>query len=355
MKPPATKHTGVLSLRTLGRGFWLGIIASLALHALLLSTGHFQMPQWEDEDVVLEARLEPAEFKAVALPEPEVAPEAAPAPPPPAPTVVQPPPAAAPVVIPVPVPVPATAEPAPQPQPQPPAPQTPPIPDPPQAAPTQTARSLKSLPRQIEIVFELNGMLSGRQTHRWQRDGQRYTLETEGEVTGLAGLFVRGKLTQTSQGHIGNAGLMPEHYMMQRLSGKKETLRFDYDANIIEASRVDPNRGKKTIELPLMTGAQDPLSSIYQLAMAAQDDGEGLIVAAGAKRIKGYPYRVLGTTSLETALGNLKTLHVTRSGDTSGNVQLWLSPEHHYLPVKVTFTDDEGTEWVLEATRIRTD
>jgi hypothetical protein len=350
VKPPATKRTGVLSLRTLGRGFWLGISASLALHVLLLATGRFQMPRWEDE-VVLEARIEPVEFKAVRLPKPEVVAEAAPTPPPPSPSPAQAPSSAmAPSVTTVPAPAPVSSEIAPPLQPQPPVPQPPPASNPPPAATTQAAQSLKSLPRQIEIVFELNGMLSGRQTHRWQREGSRYKLETEGEVTGLAGLFVRGKLTQASQGRIGDTGLMPERYDMQRISGKKETLRFDYEAGIIEA-----NNGKKTVELPLLTGAQDPLSSIYQLAMAAQDDGEGLIVAAGTKRIKGYPYRVLGMESLDTALGNLKALHVTRSGDSgTGGVHLWLSPVHHYLPVRVSYIDDEGTEWVLVATRVTT-
>lgn len=342
-----------MTIRTLGRGFWLGIIASFLLHALLFSSGSFQIPKWHD-DVMLEARLEPVEFKAVSLPKPEVTSEAVPAAPSllptPATPSAEPAPAIAtplataiemPVVPPVTTPVPEATPPT--------------VPDKPASTPTQTARSLKTLPTRIEIVFELNGMLSGRQTHRWHRDGQRYSLKTEGEVTGLASLFVRGKLSQISEGKIGNLGLMPEYYEMQRLSGKKETLKFDYDNNVIEASRIDA-KGKRTTELPLLTSAQDPLSAIYQLAMAAQEDSDGLIVTAGAKRIKGYPYRVLGTEKINTALGALNALHVVRAGDTgNGGMHLWLSPEYHYLPVKVTYVDEDGTEWVLQTTRIRTE
>jgi hypothetical protein len=215
--------------------------------------------------------------------------------------------------------------------------------------------NLNTLPSRIEIVFKLDGMLSGRQTHRWQHDGKHYQLETEAEVTGLAGLFLRGKLTQTSNGKIGSSGLMPEHYSMQRLSGKRETLDFDYESNLIAATRTDAKRGTRSLELPLLTGAQDPLSAIYQLAMTARDDREGLIVAAGAKRIKGYPYRVLGTERLDTPLGILDALRVTRAGEATGGMQLWLSPKHYHLPIKIIYTDDDGTEWVLEASRIKTD
>ena len=354
MNSPTKKRAGVMTVRTLGRGFWLGIIASFLLHALLFSSGSLQVPRWRDE-VILEARLEPLEFKAVSLPKPELISEAVPASPShrltpttpatavaePAPVIDLPPPTPAemPVASPVIPPLPEAA--------------TPTVPDKSATTPTQVARSLKTLPSRIEIVFELNGMLSGRQTHRWHRDGQRYSLETEGEVTGLASLFVRGKLSQISRGQIGNNGLMPEYYEMQRLSGKKEILRFDYDGNLIEASRLDA-KGKRTLELPLLSGAQDPLSSIYQLAMAAQDDGDGVIVAAGAKRIKGYAYHVLGTEKIDTALGALNALHVLRAGDSGkGGMHLWLSPGHHYLPVKVTYVDEDGTEWVLETTRIK--
>lgn len=343
-----------MTVRTLGRGFWLGITGSFLLHALLFSSGSFQIPHWSDE-AILEARLEPVEFKAVSLPKPAVVSETIPASPNPRPTPATP-------ATPVTEPAPTTIPPPPTPAELPAAPSaipalpeaaTPTVPDKPASTPTQAARSLKTLPARIEIVFELNGMLSGRQTHRWHRDGQRYSLETEGEVTGLASLFVRGKLTQISHGKIGNSGLMPEYYEMQRLSGKKEILRFDYDSNLIEASRLDA-KGKRTLELPLLSGAQDPLSSIYQLAMAAQDDGDGFIVAAGTKRIKGYAYHVLGTEKIDTALGVLNALHVVRAGDSSkGGMHLWLSPGHHYLPVKVTYVDENDTEWVLETTRIK--
>ena len=346
-----------MTLRTLGRGFWLGILASLLLHGVLLSNGGFRLPVWQDAPV-LEARLESAEFKSVPLPTTEILAEPAAVKPTPvaettAPTAPEPvvpptspgapPPASTPLV----AVKPNTIE-----APPPPPPIAPPADA--QATLTESARNLKSLPAQLEIEFELNGMVSGRQSHRWQRSGARYTLETEGEVTGLASLFVRGKLTQTSQGKIGALGLMPESYETRHLTGKQENLKFDYDNNQIESTRIDNKHGKRTQVLPLLTGAQDPLSAIYQLAMVAQDDKDGLIVAAGAKRVKGYAYRVLGSEKLETSLGAVTALHVTRTGE-GGNrdMHLWLSSTHHYLPIKISYVDDDGKEWVLQATRIR--
>lgn len=343
-----------------GRGFWIGLTLSIVLHLLVLASKGFQLPQWHDENPVIEARLEQVEPKPAFLPEPKHAstvPQAAvkPVAPPPATTASgavpsQPVPvhpvdtsASSPEQAPAPTITPQAAPPL----------STAPVPsmaERPYSTLEQASAHLQSLPARIDIVFELSGLLSGRQTHHWRHDGQHYSLETEGEVTGLVSLFVRGKLTQQSLGSIGQAGLQPDHYEMQRLSGKKETLDFDYPAN-----QIVGNNGKRSYELPLMTGAQDPLSSIYQLAMAAQGGNAGVIVAATSKHVRGYPYQSLGMETLDTALGTIQALHVVRGGNTGEHgMDLWLSPQHHYLPVRVRYVDDDGREWTLNAVRIDT-
>lgn len=351
------KRSGVMSLRKVGRAFWIGLAASLALHAFILAKGRF--PQAVPADPTpIEARLEPEEFEALPAIKPEALGEA----PPPAANEPSPSTAAAPE------PAPAAAEPPVVAAATPAAPQSaqpstdepaPPLskaePPPASAQPntllTQAAQRLRNLPAHVEIVYELKGMLSGRQTHTWQQTGERYSLETVAEATGLTSLFMSGQLIQRSRGHIGALGLMPDRYEMLRPTGKNESLKFDYDANIIESTRTDSKRGARTLELPLMTGAQDPLSAIYQLAMAARGGKDGFIVAASSKRVKGYPYRMLGTETLRTPLGEMKTLHVARAGDSS-DTHLWLAPERDSLPVKVSFIDEDGTEWVMEAVSI---
>ncbi len=366
MSPPSQRR-GYLTLHTVGRAFWIGLAASLALHAFFLAKGKFPQALLDDSPP-LEARLEPEAFDAVKLPEPEPVSEAA-APPPPRPAPEPPPQQAAPEPPPqqaAPEPFPdlpvipqdaPPAPPAPAAQPAPPLPQAepPPASAQPYALLTQAAERIRNLPPRVEIVYELKGMLSGRQTHRWERSGQRYTLEAVSEATGLTSLFLGGQLIQKSSGRIGALGLMPDLYEIQRPSGKNETLEFKYADNLIESSRADPRRGTRTRQLPILPGAQDPLSSIYQLAMAAQDGKDGLIVAASSKKVQGYPYRMLGTEILRTPLGEMKTFHVTRAGDPGkSDTHLWLAPDRHALPVKVSFVDDEGTEWVLEAVSIRT-
>ncbi len=353
-----------MNLRTAGRAFWIGLAVSLALHAFFLAKGKFPQAKL-DTSPPLEARL--ADEAAEALP--PLAPEPVePSPPPLAKT---------PVPEPAPAPVPESAEPArpdaephaaplalpqeaaPMPQAEPLLPLSGAEPPPPSAQPharlVDAAEHIRSLPARIEIVYELKGMLSGRQTHVFQRSGQRYTLEAVAEATGLAGLFVSGQLVQKSSGRIGELGLMPERYEIQRPSGKNETLAFDYAGNVVESRRTDARRGTRTLELPLLTGVQDPLSSIYQLAMAAQDGKDGLIVAASAKKVQGYPYRMLGAETVNTPLGEMMAFHVTRAGDAgSSDTHLWLAPERHALPVRIRYVDEDGTEWVLEAVSIKT-
>lgn len=355
MSSPSPRH-GVMSLRTVGRAFWIGLAISLALHVFFLAEGKF--PTTRPDAPALEARLETEEFEALPQPAPDNSGESAAAPveeaipfqPAPESALGAPPPPAASLAGP--------EESAPLlPEASPPPPETtaesPPSSAQPHTVLTQAAQHIRSLPARVEIVYELKGMLSGRQTHVWTQSGQRYSLEAVAEATGLTSLFLSGRLTQKSSGRVGALGLMPEHYEIQRGPGRKESLEFDYAGNAIQSVRTDPRRGARTLSLPLLTGAQDPLSSIYQLAMAAQGGQDGLIVAASSKRVKGYPYRVLGTETLKTRLGEIKALHVVRAGDTS-DTHLWLAPEKHALPVRVSYIDEDGAEWVLEAVSIKT-
>lgn len=361
--PPCS---GVMTLRTLGRGFWIGLVGSIGLHAALLSTGTFTVPKLTGPRII-EARLETIAPDTDSPSIPELVAKTT------RPPTPSRPPATDPVAEPAPpeeqtsqseggesiaeaprhtaseneAQAPAAAPPLSEIEPPPPGSR-------PHAMLSHAASTLKELPRHIEIVYQLKGMVSGRQTQIWRREDQRYTIESSSEATGLAAIFLSGQIIQKSSGHIGPLGLVPERYDMQRLNGKKEILLFRHGDNVIEASRIDSKKGKRTTELPLLTGAQDPLSSIFQLAMVAREDGEGVIVAAGAKRVKGYPYRTLGAETIQTSLGQLQTLHVTRAGDSDkGAVHLWLSIEQRHLPVKITYTDDDGTEWVLEAVSLK--
>lgn len=351
MNPP-TERRGVMSLRTVGRAFWIGLAISLALHVLFLAEGTFPRA-WMDSAPELEARLEPLELESLPQPQPEGTDKAAAAPAgheaPPQPALQPvPPPAAE-----TPPPEAAAIPPAETPQPPPAAETEPAAPSAqPHAILAQAAQRIRSLPAHVEIVYELKGVLSGRQTHVWEQSGQRYSLEAVAQATGLTSLFVSARITQRSSGRIGQLGLMPEHYEIERGPGRKESLEFDYAGNAIESIRTDSRRGTRTLSMPLLTGAQDPLSSIYQLAMAAQSSNDGLIVAAGSKRVKGYPYRMLGTETLRTPLGEMKTLHVARAGEPS-DTHLWLAPEKYSLPVRVSYTDEDGTQWVLEAVSIK--
>ncbi len=355
---PAGERRGFPALRSAGRAFWFGLAVSLVLHAFFIVGARFPKAQFVDTPP-LEARLEPKELEAAPQPEPEIASEPAPpAPPRPQPE-TQPNPGPA-------EPLAGASEPPIQPPPDEPAPPAPepvlPLPDaeapPPSAQPhallSQAAQRIRNLPEHIEIVYELRGLLSGRLTHTWQQSGERYMLETVAEATGLASLFMGGRLIQKSSGRIGPLGLMPERYETRRPGGKQEGLEFDYVANVIASTRIDAKHGTRTLELPLLTGAQDPLSAIYQLALVARDDQDGLIVAASSKKVKGYPYRTLGAETLSTPLGELETLHVARAGDAEkSGTHLWLAPEQHSLPVKVSYVDEDGMEWVLEAVSIK--
>ena len=76
---------------------------------------------------------------------------------------------------------------------------------------------LNALPPRLNLRFQVNyGLASGEQTLQWVNEGERYTLVSVAEATGLAGMFYRGRFVQTSRGRMTPYGLQPEEFWDQR-------------------------------------------------------------------------------------------------------------------------------------------
>ena len=322
------------------------LLVSLALHLGLVFSPPIALPETH-APTVLEARLE-----NVAPPPPLAIPKAQPKPrsKPRLKSQSHPVARAEPFVPP--------AESQPQPEPpaaiQPPASDEPAIREPaPPLAPAQT-----TLPLRAELRYTLfkgegdGGLKVGKVVQTWKRDGDSYALTSTAEATGVFWLFFSGQHIQTSQGRITAAGLQPDSFSAQRGSAeKRDAARFDWAGQTLH---LDSEGRESTAKL--VPGALDMLSFIYQFAFFLPESDDITINLTNGRKLDTYHYRLIAEESLETPLGILKTLHLTKlhlPGE--DGTEIWLGMDYHYLPVKIRQIDKKGDSAEQVITEIRYD
>ena len=315
-----------------GRPLWLGLAVSAALHAALFATDALEWPRAQVAlaPPPIELELQEAAPQPVALP-----PKAAPAPVrPPRPAKPRPPapPEASPVLAGVPV-----------------EPVQAPLPAEPAAAPAEAPPPLNPLPRRIDIEYRLSvGPASGRQTLVWISDGDAYTVTSVAEATGLTRMFYSGRFVQTSRGRVTPRGLQPLEFWDQR-GDKRSSASFDAANGTV---MVNPAKGAPR-HFAHDGAVQDALSLFFQLALTAPPpDGQLTFEVFNGKRLREYVYEVRGEETLSTPLGDLRTLHLARLGDTDGRFEAWLAIDRYYLPVRVLRVEDSGPEGELTISSI---
>ncbi|MDT3705955.1 MAG: DUF3108 domain-containing protein [Thiobacillus sp.] len=323
------------------RPLWAGVAASVLLHALVLGGVNWTLPQWQDASPfsTIEARLlpPPAPVRPASparLPEPPRPKPVAPPAPPPAPAAPE-------VVVEArPIPEVVEAEPVAVPEPEAPEPEAAEQPAPVPAA--EEPPPLNPLPRRIDMEYRISiGPASGRQNLVWVNEGERYTVTSVTAATGFASLIYSGRFVQTSSGQVTPRGLVPQAFWDQR-GDKHSSARFDQGQ-----LTLTPSSGAiRHFAYP--DGVQDTLSLLFQLALTAPPpEGPIAYTVFNGKKLRDYAYEVRGETTLETALGPLRTLHLARRMSSDGRFEVWLAIDRHYLPVRVLRVDDSGVEGEL--------
>jgi hypothetical protein len=313
---------------------------SLAVHLALMLGPQVSLPVNLAPAPVLEARLSPPPSAKLITPKPPRAakPKPAPVKKPPAPVVEA---AAAPEIQPHAAPSPAVA-------PEPAAPASPTV------APEPPAPALPAMPQRVTTRFTLfkgqNGLSVGRAEQVWALDGERYTISSVAEASGLFSLFASGKFVQESRGEITPAGLRPANYRVERGkggAGKTDTAEFDWNAMTLTLAS---GGSKQTLKLP--EGTQDLLSFMYQLAFAPPQSSAVKLQMTNGRKLDSYAYWVV-EEALETPMGVLNTLHLGKHREAGEkDTEVWLAADYHYLPVKISQLDKDGDGLVLLANEI---
>jgi hypothetical protein len=182
---------------------------------------------------------------------------------------------------------------------------------------------------------------SGTSEVAWRRDGASYQVSAE---TFLNALIARvAVMRSTSEGAVTEDGIVPRRMLEKRMGRAETATHFDLEGKRITFSRSERN-------VPLAVGAQDRASLPFQLAGIARADSAqlsaGVEIQVGSERdASPYAFVVAGEETIDTPMGRVETWRLTRApraGSYSARLDIWLAPQHGWMPVQVRSMEANG-------------
>ena len=183
----------------------------------------------------------------------------------------------------------------------------------------------------------------------WQQDSQTYSLAVK------VSLVFFGDFVFTSTGKIDEYGIAPELYREQRGSRGDRVVTLMRDQGVVSFSM-----NKELATLP--PGTQDRFSILFQLAgLVTGDpavDAQGVardIPIASIDKVETWTFLSLGDEVIQQNNRDYKARHFVRKPRDEGDnrrVEVWLSENDHYLPIRMRQTEANGTTYELLANQI---
>ena len=209
-------------------------------------------------------------------------------------------------------------------------------PRPPRAKPTPF--NADGLPGSTKLVYKVLAnkfpyTLSGELV--WRQAGQQY------QASLSFGAFGQSR-TQTSRGHIGPNGLEPERFSDKFRS--EVAAHFNWSQGKVSFSANTP-------DAPLLSGAQDRLSVLVQLAALVAGAPQQFPAATtltlqtvGPRDADLWLFTVGNMEALELPGGSVQGLKLTRNPrqQYDQQVDIWLAPSLGYLPARIRILEANG-------------
>jgi hypothetical protein len=158
-----------------------------------------------------------------------------------------------------------------------------------------------------------------------------------------------GLLDLRSSGSLQAFGIAPERYV-ERIEIANRELRAEFDWSTRIVAFTGRGAGQPA---GFLDGTQDPLSLQFHLPLLAQAYPSRFIAGAeisfpiARRGMETYVFRVEGYEAVRIGDKDLKALKVDRrrGPEASRRVEIWMSPEHQWLPVRLRFTDTNDEVW----------
>jgi hypothetical protein len=213
------------------------------------------------------------------------------------------------------------------------------------------AGAFAAVPARVEITYAvfMGSMKIGEGRDVFQHDGRTYRVVSESKTAGVAALLYRLNIRRESQGRVTRAGLRPRAFSEERNGKAKRSAAFDWERK--QATLVD---GDSSQTVPLPHNSWDSTSFGYNFAFVPPEASELAAHLTDGRRLREYRYAVLGREKLDTELGALETLHVKRlqGPEDKRAFDVWLAVDQHNMPVRIRYTEKDGTVFDSVATKI---
>ena len=204
---------------------------------------------------------------------------------------------------------------------------------------------------EFDVRTQIDGSAEGKATISYDViENMQYRIRWLTKGTGVMALLYP-ELLQTSDGEVTKSGLQPNNYLYQFGSkvDKMRSANFDWQSKKVNLQTA---KGSKTEDLP--EGTQDLLSFMYQFMHVPPLQHMQVPIVNG-KKLRIYDYSFEGEEQVNSALGELKTIHILHSGSTEEEkTELWLAIDYQYVPIKIRKIDSDGSVVEMLATRIST-
>ena len=172
-----------------------------------------------------------------------------------------------------------------------------------------------------------------------------YTYRSRSWPVRWVGWFLKDRLSETSQGKIGESGIQPVSYHYQRSGGSREreaSLAFDWEQGIVE-NDVEESRWK--MEIP--PGTLDKLVSQLGMMLALSKGKTDITfkIADGGK-LKDYRFAKVGEETLQLPAGTFDTVKLIKVRENNKReTYIWCAPELNYLPVRIWQREKDDSEY----------
>lgn len=200
---------------------------------------------------------------------------------------------------------------------------------------------------EANYLVELNGIQAGElvQTLSSPTSDMR-RLHTRTQARGVFAMFRSDVIEESSLWSYHQNKVRPYLYRYARTGGKKDKrlqLDFDWSANQV---RIDDE--EYPWELELQPATLDKM--VYQLQIMhdlanGETDLDYLIADGG--QLKTYEIIIEGTELIQTPLGTIKAIKLTRERDPESDrkTTLWCAPGLNYLPVKLEHVEKDNSRF----------
>lgn len=218
------------------------------------------------------------------------------------------------------------------------------------------AASAFAMPKSIKVTYGgyMNGMAIGVITEHFDVEGAAYRISSETKPIGLAVFVQRQPLRFSSRGYVTREGLRPIHFEARRHPGEAPQVTADFDWS---QSQLTLRHSGKVESFPLSAGTQDRLSVMYQFMFMRLDRTRIVdFPMTNGRKLDRYRYRITPDVEIDTVLGKLRTLHLVKERDPGdGAAEVWLSPQHQHLAVKLMIVEKDGMrfEQVVQSVELR--